>query len=262
MEKIRRLVRSQLGWDSKLYRSFAFLLTWGSVAAKESLRTFFKLLRLSRPHQVSVFEPVIFRKLLFPFYVRGGTKDVSVAINNFIREEYAAIELVRDPRIMVDAGAYVGDTAAYFLSKYHGLECYAYEPMKESYDIAAINLSPYGHRVHLFKKAVGGTDGIVRLSGTQTSAFISDSCGEEIEAISLETIINDLPRPHIDILKLDVEGSEVDIFQKNVDFWLPCTKSIIVETHSQEGECIVLDILRQHSWTAVRVRNLYFCAPS
>jgi len=262
MEKIRALVRRQVGWDTRLYRSFAFLVNWGSVAVKESLWTLFELLRLSSPNKLSVIKPVSFRKLLVPFYLRAGTKDVSVAINNFVREEYAAIKLVQNPKIMVDAGAYVGDTAAYFLSEYPNLTCFAYEPMTESYDVAAINLSPYGHRAHLFRKAVAGTDGIVKVAGTQTGAFISDSDGEEIEAISIESIIKSLPEPQIDILKLDVEGSEVDIFRTNAEFWLPRTKGIIVETHSEEGTRIVLEILRQHAWTAERVRNLYFCAPS
>lgn len=262
MEKIRSLVRKQVDWDSRLYRSCAFFLNWGSVAIKESLWTFFELWRLSNSNKLSFIKPISFRKLLAPFYLRSGTKDVSVAINNFVREEYAALELVRNPKIMVDAGAYVGDTAAYFLSKYPNLTCFAYEPMTESYDVAAINLSPYGHRAHLFKKAVAGTDGIVKVAGNQTGAFISDSDGEEVEAVSVESIIKSLPEPQIDILKLDVEGSEVEIFRSNAEFWLSRTKSIIVETHSEEGTCIVLEILRRHAWTAERVRNLYFCAPS
>jgi hypothetical protein len=35
----------------------------------------------------------------------------------------------------------------------------------------------------------------------------------------------------LDVLKLDIEGSEKEVFEKNVEEWLPRTKMLIVEVH-------------------------------
>ena len=38
---------------------------------------------------------------------------------------------------------------------------------------------------------------------------------------------------HIDILKLDVEGAEKEIFSSNYEDWLPKTKVLIIELHDR-----------------------------
>ena len=35
----------------------------------------------------------------------------------------------------------------------------------------------------------------------------------------------------LDVLKLDIEGSEKEVFEKNVEEWLPFTKMLIIEIH-------------------------------
>jgi hypothetical protein len=35
----------------------------------------------------------------------------------------------------------------------------------------------------------------------------------------------------IDILKLDIEGSEKEVFEAGFEYWLPRTKAIIIELH-------------------------------
>ena len=37
--------------------------------------------------------------------------------------------------------------------------------------------------------------------------------------------------PKIDILKLDIEGSEKELFETNFEDWLPKTKILIIELH-------------------------------
>ena len=52
-----------------------------------------------------------------------------------------------------------------------------------------------------------------------------------IEAISIETILQREGWPVIDILKIDIEGAEKELFSGNYEKWLPLTKVIIVEVH-------------------------------
>ena len=37
----------------------------------------------------------------------------------------------------------------------------------------------------------------------------------------------------VDILKIDIEGSEKEIFEQGFEEWLPFTKILIVETHDR-----------------------------
>lgn len=37
----------------------------------------------------------------------------------------------------------------------------------------------------------------------------------------------------IDILKLDIEGSEKEVFESNYAYWLPRTRAIFLEMHDQ-----------------------------
>ena len=38
----------------------------------------------------------------------------------------------------------------------------------------------------------------------------------------------------IDLLKIDIEGAELEVFSNNYESWLPKTKALIIETHDQD----------------------------
>ena len=77
------------------------------------------------------------RSLEFPIIIRPGTDDLSSVINNAIREEYGQFKKNFSPVTIVDAGAYIGDTAAYFLSRFPDAQVVALEPNEESYILAS-----------------------------------------------------------------------------------------------------------------------------
>jgi FkbM family methyltransferase len=52
----------------------------------------------------------------------------------------------------------------------------------------------------------------------------------DINAISINTILNKYNINQIDILKIDIEGSEKEVFSENID-WLERVKVIIIELH-------------------------------
>jgi FkbM family methyltransferase len=188
-------------------------------------------------------------------------KDVSVAVNNFIREEYGAVEPPSSPKILVDGGAYIGDTTAYFLSKYPSLRSIAFEPMPDSFAMAQQNLKPYNDRVELLQMALTADGQPIQMTGEQTGARAGAQGKIEVQTITITQILERLPENRIDILKLDVEGSEGPIFADAPERWLPKVNFIIVETHGDEVTNTVLGALQAANWTIERVRNLYFCSP-
>lgn len=74
------------------------------------------------------------RPLSFPITIRPGSADATTIINTVIRQEYCNTSLTDHPVWMLDAGAHIGDTAAFFLSRYPCLKIVALEPNAESFN--------------------------------------------------------------------------------------------------------------------------------
>ena len=56
-------------------------------------------------------------------YLSGAERKTCCAVmDNVIRQEYGQVAPTTPPRWMIDAGADIGDTTAYFLSKYPSLK--------------------------------------------------------------------------------------------------------------------------------------------
>ena len=259
LERIRRALRGLLGWDSWAYRRGSKLLSYTSLVRSEGLGTARALLRLGAASPAAPAEALRFKRLAHPFYIRPGTKDVSVAINNFVREEYGAMTPSGRPQVLVDGGAYIGDTSAYFLSCYSYLRTIALEPMADSLKMSRRNLAPYGDRVELRACALTADGAPVRMSGMQTGARIGTEGTLEAPSVTIPQILAGLPEGRIDILKLDIEGAEGPIFAQNPEAWLGRVGMIVIETHGPEITKTVLDALSANCWSVRRIRNLYFC---
>ncbi len=152
MEQFRQWIRGFLGYDSQIYRAASRVTSSLAIFASEGGATLRRLRSLergaSRPAQI---EALSLRLLSHPFWVRAGTADIVTVVNNLIREEYGQLPAQLHPRWMIDAGAYIGDTAAYFLSRYPGLRVISLEPEPANLELARRNLEPYGVRRLLFK---------------------------------------------------------------------------------------------------------------
>src|SRR5262252_8147645 len=87
-----------------------------------------------------------------PVLMRTHTSDRDVLRQIFIDDEYAPIELT-SLRWIVDLGANVGYSSAYFLSKYPNANVLAVEPDPSNYAICCRNLEPFGRRAKIIHGA-------------------------------------------------------------------------------------------------------------
>ena len=69
-----------------------------------------------------------------------------------------------------------------------------------------------------------------------------------MDAIGVNELLNRSEDGIIDILKVDIEGSERTLFQENLE-WLPKTKLIIMEIHSDEIREVCEKVLFSHGFT-------------
>lgn len=255
MEILRSRIRDIFGYSSWPYK-LASSLTNSSFAFIKGGLNGLKIIRMNKGSGPG--EWLKFPQLRFPFFVRPGTEDVRSIINNVFREEYGKLPRSFEPVSILDAGAYVGDTSAYFLSRFHNAKVISLEPNEESFNLAEKNLSHYGNQVTLIKKALWHQVGTVHFGGKETGASIKDE-GLEVPTTTVGTILTEHNLSHIDILKMDIEGAEVSVLQSGKGNWLKRTKILLLETHGLKIEEQVLPLLAEQGFAVHRYRNVWYC---
>jgi FkbM family methyltransferase len=258
-ENPRRIIRKILGYNSYIYKVGASFLDFISIIRKEGLRTWFILKQLAADNSKNYIPvPVTLRNLQNPIFVRPGTIDVEVIINNIVREEYGQFKLNDEPNWMIDAGAYIGDTSVYFLSRFPKLKVIALEPHPNNYDVAFLNLQNYSNRVILMKKGLWIDDQNHLFNGAFAGASIQNK-GFKIECISIPTLLNSFSIDKIDILKIDIEGAEKVIFTSNPEIWLNKINLLIIEIHGPEIFKLVNLKLRKYNFIIKQYRSILYC---
>ena len=250
MNALTKLIRSLLPFP--LFRRFA--------TAYSILRTF-----LDTP-QAGYFlmagsgvRTVHFRKLQYPFTFRLNDSDRSVVMQNIVRGECVGGPLPKSAAFIVDGGGYIGDSAAVFLSLYPKAVCHVIEPSSHA-DIAATNLAPYGERAILQRAMLARAPGSFTLieDGTGTKALCSAHPNYAIKVMTISELLHLAPAQVIDILKLDIEGFELEILRPPTP-WLASVRCVIVELHGEAASRNVPSWLRDAGFQLTRHRSLLFC---
>jgi FkbM family methyltransferase len=179
-------------------------------------------------------------------------------ISNIVREEYGQLNAAA-PKTMIDAGAYIGDTSAYFLSRYPELAVVALEPDAANYSLAQRNLCPYGPRARLLNVALASADGHAPMSGAYDGAHLSDN-GNVVKAMTIPAVMELMGWQRVSVLKVDIEGAEVDVIGACAKAWLGLIDWVIIELHGQAIESNVLANLRRNGFDTRPYRSLWYCA--
>jgi FkbM family methyltransferase len=232
----------------KISRAYSYLLAWreGPVCiAKMSLG------RGEMTHG--------FSGLLYPFTFRRISEDKNVVLGNIIRNEALEGPLPDDARFIVDAGCYIGDTSALFLSRYPKSTCVALEP-GVAHELASRNLARYGERAYLLKAALMGSAGACKINEAGTGTEAVHASDGDVEAVTMSQLLKLSPHGRIDILKVDIEGAENELFQRAED-WLHLVDCITIELHGERAKNEIPAKLKaagfnlsQHSYAIVAIR--------
>lgn len=130
--------------------------------------------------------------------------------------DYFDLDLVEalDNEVLIDLGAYTGDSILDYLRMYNGRykKIYAYEITDESFRILKDNLN--GYRDIIFRnKAVSDKPGVMYLKenefGWEDANGISDDGIKEVEVVTIDEDINEM----VIMIKMDIEGFEYKAIQ-------------------------------------------------
>ena len=124
---------------------------------------------------------------------------------------------------------------------------YGIEPIKESYDLGHYNvkINHFEDKVHLMNAALGRTTGELELTvssrdpnansieSTETVKKIGINFDSKriAKSISIRDIIARYGLSKIDLLKMDCEGCEYDVFRNTEDETISRIRNIILEFH-------------------------------
>ncbi len=173
--------------------------------------------------------------LKYPISLSNYQADVSTLFKIFFAEEYN-ITLKESPSFIIDCGANIGLSAVYFANKYPLAKIVAIEPDKGNFQYLLRNTKPYQNVVCL-NKAIWNKEAQMDIVdpgsgnwGLQT--VVTHTASEHsIAAVTLEQVMKENNFSHIDLLKIDIEGAEEDLFRDNYDYWLHKTRVIAIELH-------------------------------
>lgn len=178
--------------------------------------------------------------------VRLGTSDVTVFNGIYCWREYDWT-FQRSPRVIVDAGAYTGLSSAYFAMRYPEAQIIAIEPSASNFEVLVrnterfenvfpIHAALWAHAGSLILTDPGdGAWGLRIRENEELSAAdvkLSDRSGHRVPAITVSDLIRDYGLDRIDLLKLDIEGSERELFSDCAS-WIGRVDAICMELHDR-----------------------------
>jgi FkbM family methyltransferase len=170
-----------------------------------------------------------------PIFLRKKYADNYTFKQVFLEDQYN-FHIPFTPSTIIDGGANIGLASVYFANRFPNASIVAVEPSQENFKIVEKNIAGLA----TVKAKLGGiwNDNkhlaIVNAKDNDNAFMVEEvdpntpGC---IPAYSITSIVKEMNWSTIDLLKLDIEGSEKEVFEKNYETWLPNTKMLIIEVH-------------------------------
>ncbi|PSL31192.1 FkbM family methyltransferase [Dyadobacter jiangsuensis] len=178
-------------------------------------------------------------KVKFPIHLRPKTTDEKVFVQVFIKNEYD-VPLGFVPETIIDGGANIGLASIFFTTKFPKAQIVAIEPDPEN-AAAVIGNTKHYPNIHVKQAAIWPRQTVAKISdkfGVGKWGIVveemDDSDGEEAgepNTCTIDSIMKEFGWNQIDLLKLDIETAEKQLFSENYMTWLPKVKVIVIELH-------------------------------
>jgi FkbM family methyltransferase len=187
-------------------------------------------------------------------FLRYRTSDIVVFNQVFLSNEFADLLafIPNDHKIttIIDAGANIGLSSIKFNSVFPGATVIAIEPDENNYRMMCKNLQANNVKHTALQAGVWNKTTTLYIDrsfrdGREWSIHVTEKANGEpgIRAVALSELVQKHGIPEIGLLKIDVEGSEKQIFLEpgaNLDF-LQKTKYIAIEVHDEVVETVKIE---------------------
>jgi FkbM family methyltransferase len=178
------------------------------------------------------------------------------------------LDTVKRARFILDCGANVGYSSAYFLTRFPEATLIAVEPDPNNCAMLEANLSGFVGRYGVVRSAIWS-----RETGLMWDPTKSDG-GHEWEravrpvetgevpmlfATTIEALLNQSREERISILKIDIEKSEIAVFSDNFRGWLDRVDNLVIELHGQECASVFYKAIAGQGFVVSRCDELTVC---
>lgn len=139
-------------------------------------------------------------------------------------------------KTIIDLGSNIGFSVLHFKTQFPDAHIIAVEPEKHNYDQLVKNVKDYGNidclhnAIWYTRQNLGIFDSGLGEYGFRVVEGNQKLVGS-VDAISMDDLVNMYNLETIDILKIDIEGAEKELFTYNYENWLQKVRCIVIELH-------------------------------
>jgi len=143
------------------------------------------------------------------------------------------IRSMRETQFIIDAGAHIGLATVQFATWFPGARIVAVEPSERNLVVLHRNAAPYPN-VSVIHGALWNRNTALEIENPDSNStgfrVREAECGR-ITGITIPELMRRFGFAKIDLLKMDIEGTEKEIFEAPTEEWLPKTNAICIELH-------------------------------
>ena len=185
------------------------------------------------PREITVYPPTSRN----PIYLRLRTTDASTFGEILLHGEYD-FDLPFSPKTIIDAGANIGMASIYFANRYPDAKVIAIEAEASNFAVLARNVRPYPS-ITPIHAALWNRDGEISINAPDPKSgawgnwgfFASEGPGRPVRAITMQTLMKEMQLDSIDLLKVDIEGAEKEVFE--ACDWIDKVRCLMIELHDR-----------------------------
>lgn len=177
--------------------------------------------------------------------LRKDTTDLETFDEIFVAEIYASVCKLQKCDYIVDLGANIGLASLMFVMRYPKARIFALEPAEENFSLLQHNLSTglKSGRIQAEQAAIWNSSTVLkiehmtegRFSGTRVADHSKDAAADSVRAYAMPTLLERAGFPHIDLLKVDIEGAEVALLEGDTS-WLEKVNLLAIEFHGDSRQ--------------------------
>jgi FkbM family methyltransferase len=173
-----------------------------------------------------------------PIKLRAATSDARAMADCLLGMQYD-IDPGFEPKTVLDLGGNIGCSAIYFANRWPNARIVVVEPLPSTFELLKENTRFYSNirsvhaAAHPRRETISLHVPKTGFWGARVTTVARNGAAQSHSApgVPVEDLMSEYGIDHIDILKMDIEGSEADLFANNPHPWLSRTRLVMIELH-------------------------------